>query len=143
MSGFTRKIKKVFEYGGDKISVECRRLKRTEVMQLEPFFKPQADGSVDIEFGKQADFFDLVEGLLVATINKLAGVDVDGEIFSYSAEENNAEKREILVEILQSMFFLEFTQQVIAWVIEESMGLQPGTAEEKKPVSISSESPTV
>lgn len=109
MGTYTRSVTKEYEFDGDKITVNFKRLLRSDAMELSPYMQARDDGSVTMSMQTQFQFADVAAKVLKNCINTFSGLKIDGiEV---------TEKSDLYLTLFSDVYFMSLLMQIMGDVM--------------------------
>jgi hypothetical protein len=109
MGSYTRSVTKFYDFDGDKVTVNFRRLLRSEAMELSPYMQTKDDGSVTMTMQTQFEFADVAAKVLKKVINTFSGLTIDGKEIT--------EKSEEYASVFDDVYFMSLLMQIMGDVM--------------------------
>ena len=119
MSNFTRTFTKNYDFDGDKVHVEMKRLKRAQALTLIPVVQEVSNAAESDDPNKAQmqtetamGLMEIAEGILKDAIVKVSGLYFDDTEVQVGTEE--------FEEMLTSVYFMQLIMLIVNDLIEES-----------------------
>lgn len=121
MGSYTRSVTKFYDFDCDKITVNFKRLLRSDAMELSPYMQTKEDGSVTMSMQTQFEFADVAAKVLKKAINTFSGLTIDGKEVTEKSDEYNS--------VFEDVYFMSLLMQIMGDVM--SCSFMAGDTEKK------------
>lgn len=121
MGTYTRSVTKFYDFDGDKITVNFKRLLRSDAMELSPYMQTKEDGTVTMSMQTQFEFSNVAAKVLKKCILSFSGLMIDGKEVTEKSEDYDA--------VFDDVYFMSLLMQIMGDVM--SCSFMAGDTEKK------------